>query len=255
MSSKSNYWLNPSTLLLGIWTINSIQKDSKWFTGDRLIVWRRGYDVLATGPNVVSADPRVSVEKHSGINILNIRDIGEQDAGEYVCQVREMVASYHTEGISTLFPVSDLNTKWYSICAAHSERARYVQWIMRLWHDVTGRKRNTQPENGKGLNVQRKWISRNEKCLFSLFPEMECSTPWLNSLSSWVFTDAAVARQLISPLSLNSLIPWIKWDKLQFVLSELGNLSLLRTFDKTFNAKPWKMMESILYFFISLLTR
>ena len=159
----------------------------------------------------------------------------------------EMVASYHTEAISTLFPVSDLNTKWYSICAAHSERARYVQWIMRLWHDVTGRKRNTQPENGKGLNVQRKWISRNEKCLFSLFPEMECSTPWLNSLSSWVFTDAAVARQLISPLSLNSLIPWIKWDKLQFVLSELGNLSLLRTFDKTFNAKPWKMMESILY--------
>ena len=47
--------------------------------------------MLATGPNVVSADPRVSVEKHSGINILNIRDIGEQDAGEYVCQVREMV--------------------------------------------------------------------------------------------------------------------------------------------------------------------
>ena len=37
---------------------------------------------------MVSADPRVSVEKHSGINILNIRDIGEQDAGEYVCQVR-----------------------------------------------------------------------------------------------------------------------------------------------------------------------
>lgn len=46
---------------------------------------------------MVSADPRVSVEKHSGINILNIRDIGEQDAGEYVCQVREMVASYHRE--------------------------------------------------------------------------------------------------------------------------------------------------------------
>ena len=49
--------------------------------------------------------------------------------------------SYQGEGISTLFPVSDLNTKWYSICAAHSERARYVQWIMRLWHDVTGRQK------------------------------------------------------------------------------------------------------------------
>ena len=49
--------------------------------------------MLATGPNVVSADPRVSVEKHSGINILNIREIGEQDAGEYVCQVRKMVST------------------------------------------------------------------------------------------------------------------------------------------------------------------
>ena len=75
-----------------------------------MIVWRRGYDVLATGPNVVSADPRVSVEKHSGINILNIRDIGEQDAGEYVCQVRSS-HQREKEGISTLFPVSDLDTK------------------------------------------------------------------------------------------------------------------------------------------------
>ena len=201
MSSKSNYWLNPSTLLLGIWTINSIQKDSKWFTGDRLIVWRRGYDVLATGPNVVSADPRVSVEKHSGINILNIRDIGEQDAGEYVCQVREMVASHHREGISTLFPVSDLNTKWYSICAAHSERARYVQWIMRLWHDVTGRKRNTQPENGKGLNVQCKWFleMRNVYFLFSL--------KWNAQLPDWTVCplEFSPMRQLLASWSLHSL--------------------------------------------------
>ena len=80
------------------------------------------------------------------------------------------------EGISTLFPVSDLDTKWYSICAAHSERARYVQWIMRLWHDVTGTKSNTQPENWKGFSMQMNcW-----KCEMFIF-----SFPWnwmLNSL-------------------------------------------------------------------------
>ena len=80
------------------------------------------------------------------------------------------------EGISTLFPVSDLDTKWYSICAAHSERARYVQWIMRLWHDVTGTKSNTQPENGKGFSMQMN-CSKCEMFIFSF--------PWnwmLNSL-------------------------------------------------------------------------
>ena len=50
-------------------------------------MWRRGYEVLATGHLVVSADPRISVEKHSGVNSLVIKHITEQDAGEYVCQV------------------------------------------------------------------------------------------------------------------------------------------------------------------------
>ena len=56
-------------------------------SGDRHIVWRRGYDVLATGHLVIAADPRFSVDKHNGVNTLSIRDINEQDAGEYVCQV------------------------------------------------------------------------------------------------------------------------------------------------------------------------
>ena len=51
------------------------------------MVWRRGYEVLATGHLVVSADPRISVEKHSGVNTLVIKHISQQDAGEYVCQV------------------------------------------------------------------------------------------------------------------------------------------------------------------------
>ena len=50
-------------------------------------MWRRGYEVLATGHLVVTADPRISVEKHSGVNTLVIKHINEQDAGEYVCQV------------------------------------------------------------------------------------------------------------------------------------------------------------------------
>ena len=50
-------------------------------------MWRRGYEVLATGHLVVSADPRISVEKHSGVNTLVIKHISQQDAGEYVCQV------------------------------------------------------------------------------------------------------------------------------------------------------------------------
>ena len=51
-------------------------------------MWRRGYEVLATGHLVVSADPRISVEKHSGVNSLVIKHITEHDAGDYVCQVR-----------------------------------------------------------------------------------------------------------------------------------------------------------------------
>ena len=53
-------------------------------------MWRRGYEVLATGHLVVTADPRISVEKHSGVNTLVIKHISEQDAGEYVCQVSSL---------------------------------------------------------------------------------------------------------------------------------------------------------------------
>ena len=90
---------------------NIFSKD--WIiSGERLIVWRRGYDVLATGPNVVSADPRVSVEKHNGINILNIRDIEEQDAGEYVCQVRKLE---ELSGRRNLNPISCFRSQYQMI--------------------------------------------------------------------------------------------------------------------------------------------
>ena len=50
-------------------------------------MWRRGYEVLVTGHLVVSADPRISVEKHGGVNTLVIKHITQHDAGDYVCQV------------------------------------------------------------------------------------------------------------------------------------------------------------------------
>ena len=66
----------------------TIHQELRWnFSDGRHIVWRRGYDVLATGHIVINADPRISIEKHNGVNSLVIRDISQQDAGEYVCQV------------------------------------------------------------------------------------------------------------------------------------------------------------------------
>ena len=65
----------------------------------RHIVWRRGYDVLATGHIVINADPRISIEKHNGVNSLVIRDINPQDAGEYVCQIsvpNDILSVQHT---------------------------------------------------------------------------------------------------------------------------------------------------------------
>jgi len=53
----------------------------------RHIVWRRGFNVLATGHTVIVADSRVSIEKHKGVNTLVIKDISELDAGDYVCQI------------------------------------------------------------------------------------------------------------------------------------------------------------------------
>lgn len=55
--------------------------------GNKPVVWRRGFDVLATGAVVVSADPRVSVQAGRDQTTLVINRITEQDAGEYVCQI------------------------------------------------------------------------------------------------------------------------------------------------------------------------
>ena len=57
--------------------------------GTRHPVWRRGFDVLATGHLIVAADPRVRVQKDDNGISLVIDHIREEDNGEYVCQVLE----------------------------------------------------------------------------------------------------------------------------------------------------------------------
>jgi len=67
--------------------------------GDRHIVWRRGFSVLATGHIVLAADPRISVSKQHGVNTLVIKEITELDAGEYVCQIsipNDILSVQHT---------------------------------------------------------------------------------------------------------------------------------------------------------------
>jgi len=51
------------------------------------LVWRRGYDVLATGPLLLSPDPRIAVDHKGGSSSLVISSLREGDAGEYVCQI------------------------------------------------------------------------------------------------------------------------------------------------------------------------
>ena len=72
------------------------------------MVWRRGYEVLVTGHLVVSADPRISVEKHGGVNTLVIKHITEHDAGDYVCQV--CINSGTNSGREDFF-ISDISTE------------------------------------------------------------------------------------------------------------------------------------------------
>ena len=68
-----------------------------------------GYEVLATGHPVVSADPRISVEKHSGVNSLVIKYITEHDAGDYVCQVGNFQILVNLHLVDRFIMISDLD--------------------------------------------------------------------------------------------------------------------------------------------------
>lgn len=53
----------------------------------RQLVWRRGFDVLATGKTKLSPDPRISVHQKGGVSRLEISSLRDSDAGDYVCQL------------------------------------------------------------------------------------------------------------------------------------------------------------------------
>ena len=52
------------------------------------IIWRRGYEVLAAGPVVLSLDSRYSLGAGPGSSQLSIESARGEDGGEFVCQVQ-----------------------------------------------------------------------------------------------------------------------------------------------------------------------
>ena len=63
-------------------------------SGDHVLVWRKGNNVLSAGPMKVVHDPRFSlipapISSSSGsvTSRLELRDVEPQDAGDFVCQV------------------------------------------------------------------------------------------------------------------------------------------------------------------------
>ena len=59
----------------------------------------------------MSADPRIIVEKHSGVNNFVIKHITEHDAGDYVCQVGnfQILAKLHL--VDKFIFILDFNIK------------------------------------------------------------------------------------------------------------------------------------------------
>lgn len=53
-------------------------------SGPYVLAWKRGIAVLSAGNVKVSPDPRISLV--NGYN-LEIKEVGTQDAGDYVCQI------------------------------------------------------------------------------------------------------------------------------------------------------------------------
>ena len=55
-----------------------------------IILWRRGFTVLSTGPTLLTLDTRYVVEVERGKSILSISNLRKEDAGEYACQMTTM---------------------------------------------------------------------------------------------------------------------------------------------------------------------
>lgn len=65
-----------------------LDSDTLYFiTGHYVLAWKRGIAVISAGNVKVSPDPRISLV--NGYN-LQIKEVGPQDAGDYVCQIGTM---------------------------------------------------------------------------------------------------------------------------------------------------------------------
>ncbi len=105
---KRNESANCKFEFLTTWKFCTIQtviklflKGDLWFfkknlkiSGDHVLVWRKGNNVLSAGPMKVVHDPRFSlipapISSSSGsvTSRLELRDVEPQDAGDFVCQV------------------------------------------------------------------------------------------------------------------------------------------------------------------------
>ena len=54
-------------------------------SGDHVVVWRKGHEVLSAGPMLVSRDPRFKLHKNDFR--LELQSIKTTDAGDFTCQI------------------------------------------------------------------------------------------------------------------------------------------------------------------------
>ncbi|XP_066255817.1 limbic system-associated membrane protein-like [Euwallacea similis] len=69
--------------------------------GPYVLAWKKGIAVLSAGSVKVSPDPRVQLI--NGFN-LEIREVGQQDAGDYVCQIGTLEPREITHTLEVLVP-------------------------------------------------------------------------------------------------------------------------------------------------------
>ncbi|XP_050316135.1 limbic system-associated membrane protein-like isoform X2 [Anthonomus grandis grandis] len=69
--------------------------------GPYVLVWKRGIAVLSAGKTLVSPDPRVTLNPDFS---LEIKEVGPQDAGDYVCQIGTLQPKEITHTVEILVP-------------------------------------------------------------------------------------------------------------------------------------------------------
>ncbi|XP_048521887.1 limbic system-associated membrane protein isoform X2 [Dendroctonus ponderosae] len=69
--------------------------------GPYVLVWKKGIAVLSAGKTLVSPDPRVTLNPDFS---LEIKEVGPEDAGDYVCQIGTLEPKEITHTVEILVP-------------------------------------------------------------------------------------------------------------------------------------------------------